>query len=207
MIATDAAGRGRPAGRDEVRRAVIEAAVHLFAAHGPRGVSMRQVAAEADVNYGLIHRHFGSKEVVLNDAVEYGAQRLSNELAGVTRADEAMDVLRSHGDYWRLLAFVCLEGGDTAGLERDFPTVAGLMGRLRTLDPDSDDIGIRAAAGTALALGWVVFEPFLRGAAGLEQADDADVVDGLAAALERAVGIGADRSNRGRVDVAGPAPG
>ena len=120
------------------------------------------------------------------------------------RADDAMDVLHEHSDYWRLLAFVCLESDDGAELHREFPTVAGLMERLRSIDPDAEDIGVRAAAGTALALGWVVFEPFLRFAAGLEaedRADAAEVLAGLAAALERAVGVGTPLDVHERVDV------
>ncbi len=176
--------------------------MHLFAAHGPRAVSMRRVAAEADVNYGLIHRHFGSKKVLLEEAVEHGAIGLSNDLSAVNRADDAMGVLRAHGDYWRLLAFVCLERGDGAELHQEFPTVAGLMGRLRSIDPDGHDIGIRAAAGTALALGWVVFEPFLRFTAPLDTVDESELVDGLAAALERAVGVDVGTQTHQRVDLA-----
>lgn len=194
-------GDVRPVGRDEVRQALIEAAMQLFAAHGPRAVSMRQVAAQADVNYGLIHRHFGSKEALLDETVDHGAAALSNDLAEVTRADEALEVLQAHADYWRLLAFACLESDDGAELHREFPTVAGLIERLRAVDPDSDDIGLRAAAGTALALGWVVFEPFLRVAADLGDTDGSVLIDGLSAALERAVGVGIERETKDRVEV------
>ena len=42
--------------------AVCKAAAELFAERGPAAVSSRDIAARAGVNYGLIHRHFGSRQ-------------------------------------------------------------------------------------------------------------------------------------------------
>lgn len=51
---------------DRTTRAVIrDEALALFAAEGPAGVSLRQVAAAAGVSPGLIVHHFGSKEGLL----------------------------------------------------------------------------------------------------------------------------------------------
>src|SRR5690349_5044299 len=54
-----------PRGRDAVKPAILDAAAELFAARGPRAVSVRDIASHAGVNHGLVHRHFGSKEAVL----------------------------------------------------------------------------------------------------------------------------------------------
>ena len=45
---------GAPVGREEVRRAVLDAAASLFAERGVAGVSLRDVAAAADVHLALI---------------------------------------------------------------------------------------------------------------------------------------------------------
>jgi AcrR family transcriptional regulator len=48
---------------DRTAKAVIrDEALTLFAAHGPEGVSMRQVAAAAGVSPALVIHHYGSKQ-------------------------------------------------------------------------------------------------------------------------------------------------
>ena len=55
----------KPIGKDEVIAAVLQAAGELFAQKGPAATSIREVAARAGVNHGLLHRHFGSKRQLL----------------------------------------------------------------------------------------------------------------------------------------------
>ncbi|MFE3637692.1 TetR/AcrR family transcriptional regulator [Streptomyces sp. NPDC059168] len=53
----------RSAPDDRTTRAVIrDEALRLFAEHGPEVVTMRQIAAAADVSPGLVVHHFGSKD-------------------------------------------------------------------------------------------------------------------------------------------------
>src|SRR6185312_3770884 len=51
----------RPSGRDEVIDAIISATLELVVEGGPSRVSLRRVAERANVNYGLVHRHFGTR--------------------------------------------------------------------------------------------------------------------------------------------------
>src|SRR5271157_1434984 len=51
----------KPIGKEEVVAAGLEAAGELFAEKGPAATSIREVAARAGVNHGLLHRHFGRK--------------------------------------------------------------------------------------------------------------------------------------------------
>src|SRR5258708_39978720 len=60
----------RPRGREAVMTAVLDAAMALFAAHGPASVSVRDIAAAARVNHALVHRHFGSKQEVLRAVLD-----------------------------------------------------------------------------------------------------------------------------------------
>jgi len=53
---------GSPHGPDEVRRAVLDAAAALFAQRGVDAVSLRDIAAAADVHVSLIIRYIGHRE-------------------------------------------------------------------------------------------------------------------------------------------------
>ncbi|MBV8348759.1 MAG: helix-turn-helix transcriptional regulator, partial [Mycolicibacterium sp.] len=53
---------GIPTGRDEVTAAILDSAAELFAERGPAAASIREIAAHARVNHGLLFRHFGTKE-------------------------------------------------------------------------------------------------------------------------------------------------
>lgn len=54
-------GRRKKGDGPDLRKAILDAAEQLFAAHGFYGVTTRQVAAEAGVDTALIHYYFGAK--------------------------------------------------------------------------------------------------------------------------------------------------
>src|SRR3954447_25722397 len=64
---TAATGLG-PRGREEVVDAIIDATIELCKTGGPDKVTLRRVAEQANVNYGLVHRHFGTKTAVVTAA-------------------------------------------------------------------------------------------------------------------------------------------
>jgi AcrR family transcriptional regulator len=159
--ATSSSPPDGPRGRDEVVAALVDAAGRELAAKGAAGVSVRAVAAAAGVNHGLVHRHFGSKDAlvaaVLDDLAGRMATRAEADPAwpfgasggGLAGDDELLD------RFWRILARTILDGGDRL-CERGLPE-----GRARLV----------AAQSVALALGWLLYEPFLEVAAGLDPAD------------------------------------
>jgi AcrR family transcriptional regulator len=55
--------------KEATKRALMEAAVEVFAAHGFDGATTREVAAKAGVNEGLIQRYFGGKSGLLEAIV------------------------------------------------------------------------------------------------------------------------------------------
>ncbi|MFD7294402.1 TetR family transcriptional regulator [Streptomyces sp. NPDC059897] len=75
--------RGRSHDPEGNRRAVLDAARRLFAAHGYQGVGIRAIAADAGVTPGLVMSYFGSKDGLFRAVVGEGT--------GVTAAllDEA----------------------------------------------------------------------------------------------------------------------
>ena len=125
-------GASKPA-----REALLEAAARLFAERGPAAVSTREIAAEANVNNGLIHRHFGTKDELLRQTME----RLASEIAEAADADDDpasllrfLDATRERSGYWRLLARCLLDGQQMDELQTEFPTmsrIVALVGELQ----------------------------------------------------------------------------
>ena len=50
---------------------IIEATLDIIASEGFQNVTIRKIAAMAGVNVGAVNYHFGSKEKVLNEALEH----------------------------------------------------------------------------------------------------------------------------------------
>jgi len=66
---------------EQTKRAMIEAALRVFAQHGFDGVSLRDIAAEAGTTHGLIRHHFGTKEGIWHAAVDHAIERYASALA------------------------------------------------------------------------------------------------------------------------------
>jgi AcrR family transcriptional regulator len=167
--------------------AVLDAATTLFATHGPASVSVRDIAATAGVNHALVHRHFSSKQEVLQAVLERTVQEIAAIAAEIT--DVHADIGRlfaasaAHETHWRALARALLDGEDPRTLQRDFPTIRRLIMLLQSKDPQRSrrshrsqaslprDVRVVVGALCALMLGWLVFEPFLLVATGFERKD------------------------------------
>jgi AcrR family transcriptional regulator len=87
-----------PAGR---RRDVLAAARRLFAAKGYAQTSTREIAADADVNQGLVVTYFGGKEALFMEAV--GRFELPHVLAGGT-AGLGARLARAYVERWENMA-------------------------------------------------------------------------------------------------------
>ncbi len=56
---------GRPSAKGEARERILDVSEELFALHGVDGVSLRTINAAAGVSPGVLHYHFGSREVLV----------------------------------------------------------------------------------------------------------------------------------------------
>lgn len=173
-----------PRGRAAVSEALLAAAAELFAQKGPRGTSVREIAAAAGVNHGLVHQYFGSKDQLLRASLERLAHSVSDRLdvAGGATVD---DVGFEHEVdlHWRALARALLDGEDPATLQREHPVMDLLVTQARR--GDLDDLAARRVAAhvVALELGWRLFHGFITTALDLED-DESLRSDLLAAAWE-----------------------
>jgi len=166
----------RPFGRDEVVEALLDAANRLFATSGPADVSLRAIARAAGVNHGLVHRHFGTRDALVDRLLE----RIAAEwTAGVQSLDDfgrAIDTIlgipaeaeASAGTWLRLLAWSLLTDapGRSGETQRRYATLDLLPGMLEDHEPG--EAAITTAASLALVFGWRFFHPYLRAALHLE---------------------------------------
>lgn len=101
MIDTKAPLRSRPAVQargEDTRRRILEAALHLFAAHGYEGTSTRQIAEDAVVNLPAIQYYFGNKEglyrAIIHDITADTDRHMSPVLERVRAALDDADISR-----------------------------------------------------------------------------------------------------------------
>lgn len=68
------AARERP-GYGQGREALLEAAIRVVSEKGLRNLTYRAVAAEAGVTHGLVAHHFGSRDALIEEALELALTR------------------------------------------------------------------------------------------------------------------------------------
>ena len=108
------ASPARPTGKEEITDAVLDAAERLFAAAGPSEVSLRTIAQEAGVTYGLVYRHFGTKDALFERLLERYAERWRAHLGEspdyVSALEDLLGPSFDTGPYLRLLGWSLLTG-------------------------------------------------------------------------------------------------
>lgn len=82
-------GRRKKGDGPDLRKAILDAAEQLFAAHGFYGVTTRQVAAEAGVDTALIHYYFGAKRDLFDAVFARRAEILNTVRVEAMSAYEA----------------------------------------------------------------------------------------------------------------------
>jgi AcrR family transcriptional regulator len=178
----------RPLGREEVRAAVVEAAARRFAAEGP-DASLRDIADDAGVNLGLIHRHIGNKDDLLRAVL---AAEIEGSAGFVEQSGDAATALRrlfagtaNNGRYIRIIAWLLLQNPSQLSHQDRYPGMQALRALVR-----SDDEAIDAELMIAMAAiyGWTVFGAQLRAAFGYDRADRVGLEQRLAEVVASIVG-------------------
>jgi AcrR family transcriptional regulator len=159
QLSTVTGPKPRPTGRAEVQAAVLQAAGEHFARHGT-SASLRAIADEANVNLGLIHRHFGNKDdllrAVLRQQTQAGAALVAREPTPAAALHDIFAAGPSTARYVRTLAWLLLEGTEPASFQSEYPTITAL--RAMAHDHLSDgDYDLRLLAGLLVVYGWTVF--------------------------------------------------
>src|SRR5579862_1714256 len=151
-----------PAAAKEPRELLIDATLRLLVARPVAGVSVRDIAAEAGVNHGLVHRHFGSKDALVRAAVERAARTVYGDDTPA-RASWFFERLREHPELAILVARACLDGpAELLAIAAPPPALLEkIAGRLATLGKGKGPFGVDTFTANALwtcaMLGWFVF--------------------------------------------------
>lgn len=181
----------RPTGRQQVVAAVLEAAAHHFAMRGSRA-SLRDIAADAGVNLGLIHRHFGSKDellrAVLRAQAEVGVELVRSAGSAAVAVRRLFEQTTRSGRGVRIVAAHLLDGeAERVRPDGGAPVVDALRTLPHAASPADRDVSLLAAL--ALTYGWTVFGDQL--AAGFDVAPDGrERMDAALAAVAAQVAAG-----------------
>jgi len=70
-------------GRDEARRAILEAAEKRLGEGGPEAVRVQHIAADLGITDAAIHHHFGSRQGLLEALLRFAGRRLREEVDGI----------------------------------------------------------------------------------------------------------------------------
>lgn len=151
MVVTEAPN-AKQAARAAAERALQDAALRLLRRDGVlAGLNMQEVAAEASVNRGLIHRWFGSRQALLRSALRSRQARLSADVASslegspARRTAWAVEQYIADPSYAQMVMLLALDGDDS------FDPVPYLDARLQAFDAEID-AGVWAADVDPLAL-------------------------------------------------------
>jgi AcrR family transcriptional regulator len=75
----------RPTVKGEARQQILAVAEALFAEHGVEAVSLRKINAAAGVSPGVLHYHFGSREILVAELINRHMSRLIEERENMLR--------------------------------------------------------------------------------------------------------------------------
>jgi AcrR family transcriptional regulator len=159
-----------PRGRAEVIDAVLDAAERRFVRSGPSSVSLRDIARDAHVNLGLIHRHIGSKDdlvrAVFRRFMEQGLERMRGVEDWADVVDLVFTPTNDYFNYTHLLGWLLLEGADPAVLAGDGSPLPVVVERAAAETGDLDRGRTLVVGLLSMAYGWQVFAPYFRQALG-----------------------------------------
>lgn len=152
---------------DQTRAKLVEAAMSRLREAPPAEVSVREIAAAAGVNHGMVHRYFGSKDGLVL-AVLREVFRQTGEAIGPNMGEDREEAL-ARGlavllrERWiaEVLAHVLMSRRGTEGLPR-FTMMPLVRQWLGGIEPGREvQVGAVVAVGEAATLGWMLFEPLV----------------------------------------------
>ena len=134
----------------EKQENILQAALQLFAKEGYHATSTSKVAKAAGVSEGLIFRHFGNKEGLLQAILEEGERRVKALFVNIVMETEPKEVIRktiemtgkideSDYDFWKLQYKLKWEL-EVSGDKKMEPLKMALTNAFSKLDYESPDL-------------------------------------------------------------------
>lgn len=179
---------GGPAGPDDVRRAVLDAAADLFARQGVANVSLRDIAAAADVQTTLIGRYIGTRDELIDAVFDDLTSAIADEVVDRPLEQISFERDSSMGRWTALLTHLASTGHPLARTTARFNPVDALA-RVIAENYGADPLAarLRGAQIVASALGWRIFEDYLVAVGDLESIGRPELREELTA-LHRRIG-------------------
>lgn len=191
---SDAGKRKQRFGRKATTAAILDAAQELFAARGFNAVTVRDIAERADVSHALVHQYVGSKEDIFravlasNDHVIASAALDRPDLAGSVSLMMRQGLSGQGRTHALLVARSALSGVHYDRTDGRFESMERLVELAEeaaaSASPDERaqkdlDPRLVVACVVSLFIGWAAAEPWVRSAVGLQDVDEAELIDGL----------------------------
>ena len=143
---------------------MIAAASELFAREGVGEVSLREIAAAAQVNPALISRYIGTRDALVRAVFEDLTARLVSEIRTAPSASRGFEPDTVMGRWTRVLTHLVLTDPEAAVQIGCAPVeeLAAVVERLYGQDRDAARLRVVQLMGSAI--GWRLFEPYLAAA-------------------------------------------
>lgn len=168
----------------DVRTELLRATERLIAVRPPSAVTARQIASEAQVNYGRIHRHFGSKDRLVQSTVDDLGERYLADALPPGAFIPTPGVLARHALFARSVANLVLD--DAVPMPNPIASLAArYRSGLTTLRDDlgPDQIDVVTALVVSMEFAGVIHRYHLeriRSLSGVEASVDREIVGAIA---------------------------
>lgn len=166
---------------------MLDAAGELFARHGVAHVSLRDIAAAAEVQLSLVARYLGNREAVVRAVFDDLTESLAREV--VERPLEQISFERDSvmGRWTVMLAHYAITDPDALSAPGPFNPMLALARVIEeSYGQDERAARLRGAQIVASALGWRIFERYLVEAGELDE--DREVLRDELTAMHRRLG-------------------
>ena len=164
---------------------MLDAAAALFALHGVDAVSLRDIAAAADVNLSLIGRYIGRRDELVAEVFGHVSDQLAQAVEENPLSGQGFSPGTVMGKWVRIAAALVISGRSLESRPDFNPVVAMAETLMAGYGLAGEAARLRAAQIVAAALGWRIFEDYLVQAGGLEAIPLATLRDELARSARR----------------------
>ncbi len=191
-------------GAEEVKTAILDAAEKLLLERNPNQISVREIAQAANVKHPLIFRHFGTKANLILEVNFRSVSEVKTKVEKIENLDGNIFAFFQAVEKNKVrqisLARAMLDGIDPNLLQNHFAVMQRFVELVKKKQKESvteakSDPRIVAAAMTATAFGWILYEPFLLASAGLAPENREQIVKSVARMLEAILEQGSNIQN------------
>ena len=165
---------------------MLDAAARLFALRGVDAVSLRDIAASAEVHLSLIRRYIGNRDTLVRAVFEHLSDKLAQAVVDNPLSGQGFEPDTVMGQWVRVAGALVIAGRGLVDASAGFNPVQAMAKTLEEgYGQDASAARLRAAQIVAAALGWRLFERYLIEAGGLSDVPLATLRDELARSARR----------------------